>query len=128
DYSLRAVETGRLNMVTEYKDGKVKVTVDARDKDGRPMSDLTIVGGVPSPNSKPEDARKGELKFEQKNSGIYEAEFKADEAGSYFVNARAERKVKKLVNGKEVETKELDSVRAGVTIPYSPEFADMESN
>jgi hypothetical protein len=30
--------------------------------------------------------------------------------------------------GKEVEEDEVDSVRSGVTIPYSPEFADTETN
>ena len=32
-------------------------------------------------------------------------------------------------DGKESEVEEgVDSVRAGVTLPYSPEFADLESN
>ena len=67
--------------------------------------------------------------FEQTNSGIYVAEFKADEAGSYFISAQAARKVKKkLPNGKEVEEEEFDGIRSGVTVPYSPEFADMEAN
>ena len=44
-----------------------------------------------------QDQRKFELKFEQKNSGQYEAEFKADEAGSYFVAAQPTRIVKKKV-------------------------------
>jgi len=133
DWSLRAVETGRLVMHSEYRDGKVKVTIDARDENNRPITDLTLRGGVTSPNPNMQEQRKFELKFEQKNSGQYEAEFKADEAGSYFVAAQPTRTVKKKVieNGKEVEreVKEaLDSVRGGVTIPYSPEFADMESN
>ena len=133
DWSLRAVETGRLIMNTEYRDGKVKVVIDARDENNRPITDLTLRGGVTSPNPNMQDQRKFELKFEQKNSGQYEAEFKADEAGSYFVAAQPTRIVKKKVleNGKEVEkeVKEaFDSVRGGVTIPYSPEFADMESN
>src|SRR6516164_6899806 len=33
-----------------------------------------------------------------------------------------------MENGKEQVRQEIDSVRSGVTIPYSPEFADMESN
>jgi hypothetical protein len=36
--------------------------------------------------------------------------------------------VKSVKGGKEVTEKETDSVRSGVTIPYSPEFADLESN
>jgi hypothetical protein len=137
DYSLRAVESGKLVMNTEYKDGKVKVTIDARDKQNNPLTDLKLEGGVTSPSPQAGDKKKYDLKFEQKNSGVYEAEFKADDAGSYFISAQPVRVVKtkkKVVeNGKvvekEIEVKEpFDSVRSGVTIPYSPEFADMESN
>ena len=128
DFALRPTETGKMVMTTEYNDGKVKVVIDARDSNNRPINDLLLQGGITSPSLKPDDARKLELRFEQKNSGLYEAEFKADEAGSYFVNAQAKRKVTELVNGKEVTREEVDSVRAGVTIPYSPEFSDLESN
>jgi uncharacterized membrane protein len=129
EWSLRPTETGRLAMTTEYNDGKVKVIIDARDTNNRALTDLNIVGGVSlaaqggvtaSP-IRPEDRRDRELHFEQKNSGLYEAEFKAEEAGSYFINAMAKRKGS---DGKE----EVDSIRSGVTVPYSPEFADVESN
>ena len=104
DWSLRAVETGRLIMTTEYRDGKVKVIVDARDENNHPLTDLTLQGGVTSPSPGGADDRKGkfgELKFEQKNSGVYEAEFKADEAGSYFVNAQARCTVKTKDEGRQ---------------------------
>jgi uncharacterized membrane protein len=131
EWSLRPTESGRLAMTTEYNDGKVRVIVDARDSNNRPMTELMLRGGVTTPGAPAGDARnKVELKFEQKNSGLYEAEFKADEAGSYFIDAQAVRK-KTIVNkdGKEVEVEEgTDSIRAGVTVPYSPEFADLESN
>src|SRR5262249_29201663 len=100
----------------------------ARDAKNRPVTDLMIRGGITAPGAKPDDAQKVQLKFEQENSGLYKATFKAEEAGSYFVNAQATRKVTETVNGKEVTRDEVDSVRAGVTIPYSPEFADNESN
>ncbi len=128
DYTLRPTETGRLQMTTEFNDGKVRVIVDARDANNRPMTDLNFQGSVTSPSPKADQAKKFQLKFEQKNSGLYEAEFKADEAGSYFINAQSNREVRTMKDGKEVVTKETDSVRNGVTIPYSPEFADLESN
>jgi uncharacterized membrane protein len=129
EWSLRPTETGRLVMTTEYNDGKVKVIVDARDTNNRPLTDLAIVGGVSlaaqggvtATPIRPEDRHDRELRFEQKNSGLYEAEFKAEEAGSYFINAQAKRQGK---DGKD----EVDSIRSGVTVPYSPEFADVESN
>lgn len=128
DWSLRPTETGRMVMNTEYHDGKVRVIIDARDGNNRPITDLVLQGGVTTPSPKADQARKHDLKFEQKNSGLYEVEFPADEAGSYFVNAIAKRQVKTKESGKEVIKEEVESVRAGVTIPYSPEFADLESN
>jgi hypothetical protein len=130
DWAQRPVESKRLTMTTEYRDGKVKVVVDARDDQNKPITDLTLRGGVTPPDAKGDDPRRLELKFEQKNSGTYEATFKADEAGSYFINAQATRRAKvKGKDGKEQEIEEgVDSVRSGVTIPYSPEFADLETN
>lgn len=125
DYALRPTETGQLTMTTEYQDGKVKVIVEARgERDGKkdqPLTDLLIEGGITTPSAKPDELRKVQPRFEQKRSGVYEAEFKAEEAGSYFINAVAKRV-------KDGKVSDVDSVRAGVTIPYSPEFADNESN
>ena len=67
------------------------------------------------------------LEFVQKNSGQYELEIKAEDAGSYFVTAQAVR-TKKVVgrDGKTYDDEEgVDSVRSGVTVPYSPEFAEL---
>jgi uncharacterized membrane protein len=127
-WALRGVETGKLSLASEYRDGKVRVTVSARDDKNRPLTDLRLQGLVTAPNQQPGETKPIDLKFEQKNSGEYEAEFKAEEAGSYFINAQARRTTKQMKNGKEVEVEETDSIRSGVTLPYSPEFADLESN
>jgi hypothetical protein len=126
-WALRGVETGKLSIASEYRDGKVRVTVSGRDDKNRPLTDLRLQGMVTAPNQ-PGGGKPIELKFEQKNSGEYEAEFKADEEGTFFINAVARRTVKQVKNGKEVEVEENDSIRSGVTLPYSPEFADLESN
>src|SRR5262249_3196507 len=54
-------------------------------------------------------------------SGVYEAEFPAEDVGAYFVNVVGEWKDK---DGNKM----VESVRGGVVIPYSPEFAELESN
>jgi hypothetical protein len=126
DWSLRPTESRRLNMTTEYRDGKVRVTVDARTDANKPDIHLRLRGGITPPAGKPGGGgAPRELRFVQKNSGLYEAEVKAEEAGSYFITAQATRTVK--VKGREVE-EGVDSVRSGVTLPYSPEFADLETN
>jgi uncharacterized membrane protein len=129
-WSLRPTESKNLVMTTEMRDGKVKVIVDARDENNKPIIDLNLRGKVTTPTGKAEAQGKIDLEFKQTNSGVYEAEFKADEAGSYFINAQATRKVKKKdKNGNEVEVDEaVDGVRAGMTVPYSPEYSDLETN
>lgn len=121
DWVLRAVETGKhLQIHTEHRDGKIRVTVEARDAEKRPLTDLKFKSAITSPSFKGPEGQRKDLRFEQKNSGVYEAEFGADEVGSYFINVLAEWEE----NGKKMS----DGIRAGVSIPYSPEFAEMESN
>src|SRR5262249_27252157 len=88
-WALRSVETGKMAMTTEYRDGVVKVTIDARDENKKPITNLTFKGGVTTPTPLANGGKPVELKFEQKNAGVYEATFKAEESGSYFVNALA---------------------------------------
>jgi Mg-chelatase subunit ChlD len=131
DWSLRPTESRRMNMTTEYRDGKIRIFVDARTDDNRPDVHLKLRGGITPPSGKgDEPAQPRELRFVQTNSGQYEAEVKAEEAGSYFLSAQAVRTKKiKGRDGREHEIEEgVDSVRAGVTLPYSPEFAELASN
>jgi hypothetical protein len=126
-WALRPVESGRLVMNTEVRDGKVRIVVEARGADGRPDTNLRLRAAISAPGAA---GQRRELRFAQKNAGQYEAEVKAEEAGSYFLTAQATRARKvKDADGRERLVEEgLDSVRAGVTLPYSPEFADLESN
>lgn len=122
EWALRSVESGRhLQMTTEYRDGKVKVIIEARDEENRPLTNVELEGGVTSPSLRPGDPRKPALRFEQRHAGIYEAEIRADEVGAYFIHVKAKWKDRK---GRDM----TDSIRGGATVPYSPEFAEMESN
>ena len=121
DWVLRPTETGKhLFLTTEHKDGKIRIIVEAQDADKAPLTDVQLKAGITSPAFKVKDDRKTELKFEQKNAGVFEADIPADEVGAHFIYIQAKWKQ----DGKEMS----DTVRAGVTIPYSPEFAEMESN
>jgi uncharacterized membrane protein len=125
-WSLRAVDKGKnLQMNTEWRDGKLRIVVVARDDDKKPMSDLDIVVRFTSPVPKAGDAARPDVKLEQKNVGVYEAEVRAEDVGSYFVTAMAYRP--KRVQG-QIEREPVGLIRTAVTVPYSPEFAEMESN
>jgi hypothetical protein len=170
-WAMRGLETDRLVLTTEYREGKVRVVVEARDENNRPLTDLKLEGKVSSPGGLVEGKAPIELKFEQRAGGYYEAEFKAEEAGSYIVNAQARQRAQAYTgryrNGLPMTTTEkdgqlqladgtlvrrgpdgrllyaddgtpvkieeevervVDSRRTGVTISYSPEFADLETN
>jgi uncharacterized membrane protein len=122
DWALRPTETGKyLRLSTEQRDGKIRLIVEGRDLDKTPLTAVEeFKAGITIPSLKGPEGRKLDLKFEQKGGGIYEADIPADEVGTYFINIRARWKK----NGQTL----TDSVRAGVTVPYSPEFAEMESN
>ncbi len=128
-WAMRSVESGKLSMMTEYREGKIKVTIDARDSNKKAMTNLRLEGAVTAPSPQTNGGKPIVLDFKQKNAGQYEAEFKADEAGSYFLNATARETVEETRDGKKVLTEKIvDGVRSGVTIPYSPEFTDLETN
>lgn len=121
-WSLRPTESGKyLRLNTELRDGKVRVIVEARNPDKTPITDVEdLRAGITVPSFRGPEGRKVGLKFEQKAAGLYEAEFPAEEVGTYFINIQARWR-----RGKE---RIADAVRAGVTVPYSPEYAEMESN
>jgi hypothetical protein len=116
-WAMRTAETGRLTVRPEYREGRVRVVVEAHDERDRPLTGITLRGKVtpprpPAPGEKPPAAE-----FVRTAAGRFEAEFPAEEAGSYFVYVQA------LQNGQII-----DGARAGVAVPYSPEFADLETN
>jgi uncharacterized membrane protein len=135
NWAMREAERGKLTMATEYRDGKVRVVLDARDEKDKSVIGLALKGRVTTP-FKPQPGEKvPSVEFKPTGAGQYVAEFDAQEAGAYFVNVQAETE-ELGPDGKPVidpATKlpkmvAFDAARAGVTVPYSPEFADLESN
>ena len=129
DWVLRPSDPGKhLFLTTRFEGGKIFLRLEASDAEKLPITDLDIKAGISSPSFKIKDGKKVDLKFEQKEtSGVYVAELPADEIGAYFLNIQAKWKKVEEINGKKVVTEMSDGVRAGVTIPYSPEFAEMSS-
>ena len=133
-WALRPTESRDFVLTAEPRDGKVRVTIDARDANNKPRIDLNLRGKVTTPSGKAEAEGRADLEFKQTNAGVYEAEVKADEMGAYFLNVQAWGAVKdkdgKVVPGKDgkpvVEAK--DGARAAVTAPPPPELREFESN
>ncbi len=122
-WAMRAAEKGKLTLMTDFKDGRVRIMVDARDDKDRPVGGLDLKGGI----SLPQPLKPGEkvpvITFKKKGAGLYEAEFPAEEAGSYFVTIQGYQ------GGPAGQPQNLfDYARTGVTVPYSQEFADLETN
>jgi uncharacterized membrane protein len=122
-WCLRASESGRLTMQTQYRDGRVRVTVSARDEKERPVNGLDLAGKIGLPRAPKPGEKQPVLEFKRKGPGQYEAEFAAEESGTYFVTVQG---YQLGAGGKPGAM--FDTARSGVTVPYSPEFADLESN
>ena len=117
-WSMREAERGKLHLTAEVRDGRLRVTADVRDEKDKPVGGLTLAGTVTQPRPLAQGEVPPKVEFKPKGAGTYEAELPADEAGSYFVTVQAKKPAGDI----------YDSARAGVTVPYSPEFADLESN
>jgi uncharacterized membrane protein len=139
-WSLRELDKGdKLHMTTEVKDGKVKISVNAWEKETDPKSglplmtpktDLNVVVRITSPNPQAGDATRADIKLEQKNVGVYEAEVPLEDVGSYLLTAFAYKpKRQKGPDGEvRIEREAFGITRAAVTVSYPRELADMDNN
>lgn len=134
NWAMREAERGKLTLITEYRDGRIRVTADVRDEKDKPIGGMSLEGRVTLPRPPGPGEKPPVVEFKPKGAGMYEAEFAAEEAGSYFLNVQAQRaqvgpdgKLMRDKNGNPV-MEVYDASRAGITVPYSPEFADLESN
>jgi uncharacterized membrane protein len=104
-----ADEQGKFTVSTDIQDGKVRVVVTALDKDDEFLNFLTFSSTVVGPDMKPLD-----LEIEQTAPGRYIGVFDAKKSGNYLlmVSPGAGRA----------------PLRVGVSIPYSAEFRERETN
>jgi uncharacterized membrane protein len=109
-WSMRPVnDTGKFSVATDVKDEKVRVVVTALDKDDAFLNFLNMSAVAVDPNL--DDF---ELQIDQVAPGRYVGEFDVDKAGSYFVNV--------------VPGPGYAPILAGVSVPYSSEYRDRETN
>ena len=102
-------DTGNFSVSTSLKDGKVRVVVDALDKEDNFLNFLNVSSSIVSPSMNSSD-----LQIRQTAPGRYVGEFSADESGSYLV----------VVTPGAGQA----PLRIGVNVPYSQEYRDRDTN
>jgi hypothetical protein len=109
-WSMRPLgDTGKFSVALDQRDGRVRATVTALDKNDEFLNFLNISGAALDPKLNPID-----VKIEQVGPGRYVTEFPATAAGSYFLTLNPGTGYTPLL--------------AGVNVPYSPEYRDRETN
>ncbi len=112
-WSMRPVDRGNLTLSVRREEGRIKVVIDALDKDNNFLNFLQVQGNVVSP-----DLKRSSVELVQTAPGKYEATFEAaDASGNYFVNLgyRGAGGVQGVVS-------------SGVSVPYSDEYRELRSN
>lgn len=106
-------KSGRSNFQTTVTVDQAvgKVVVDAVDTEGRFINFLKLEGRLIDP-----DMKSSKLVLEQTAPGRYEAEFQARKVGTYTANVV------------EKHGDEVSSQSCTVTIPYPPEYKDIQTN
>jgi uncharacterized membrane protein/Mg-chelatase subunit ChlD len=112
-WSMRPVDPGNLTLTVRRDQGRIKVVVDALDKDNQFLNFLQIRGNVVNP-----DLKGSAVELVQTAPGKYEATFEeAESSGNYFVNLgyRGAGGVQGVIS-------------SGVSVPYSDEYRELRSN
>ena len=110
---MRPVDRGNLTLSVRRDEGRIKVVVDALDKDNNFLNFLQIQGNVVDP-----DLKRSTIELSQTAPGRYEAAIEDAEAiGNYFVNLgyRGPDGVQGVIS-------------SGVSVPYSDEYRELRSN
>jgi uncharacterized membrane protein/Mg-chelatase subunit ChlD len=102
-------DTGNFSVATQIKDGKTQIIIDALDKNDEFLNFLDLSASVVGPSM---DAERIELR--QTSPGRYVGELSTEKDGSYFVS---------ILPGPGQAP-----LRTGISIPYSAEFRDRQTN
>jgi uncharacterized membrane protein/Mg-chelatase subunit ChlD len=112
-WSMRPADRGNLTLNVRREQGRIKVVVDALDKNNEFLNFLQIQGNVVNP-----DLKSAAVELVQVAPGRYEATIdNAEASGNYFVNLgyRGPEKVQGVIS-------------TGVSVPYSDEYRELRSN
>ena len=112
-WSMRPVDNRNLTLNVRREEGKIKVVVDALDKESQFLNFLQIQGSILSP-----DLKRTKVELVQTAPGRYEGVVEnAEASGNYFVNL-----------GFSGADNVKGVVSTGVSVPYSDEYRELRSN
>lgn len=110
-WSMKKTSNANFQTTVDIEHAVGHVVVDAVDQEGRFINFLKLEGRLITP-----DMKSVALRLEQTGPGRYEAEFSARKVGTYTVNVIEKR------------DKETYTQSCTVTIPYPPEYKDIQTN
>lgn len=112
-WSMRPVDRGNLTLSVRREEGRIKVVVDALDKENNFLNFLQVQGNVVSP-----DLKRSSIELVQTAPGKYEGVVEnAEASGNYFVNL-----------GYRGPDNMQGVISSGVSVPYSDEYRELRSN
>ena len=112
-WSMRPIDSRNLSLNVRREDGKIKVVVDALDKESQFLNFLQIQGSIINP-----DLTRSKVDLVQTAPGRYEGTVdNAEASGNYFVNL-----------GYSGPDNIKGVVSTGVSVPYSDEYRELKSN
>ncbi|MGA2796761.1 MAG: VWA domain-containing protein [Thermoguttaceae bacterium] len=101
--------SGKFTVATNCTDGRVRMVINALDKNDEFLNFLNMNGTAVGPDMQPVP-----MKIEQSAPGRYVGEFAAKDAGSYFV----------MISPGAGQS----PIRTGINVPYSDEFRELSPN
>jgi uncharacterized membrane protein/Mg-chelatase subunit ChlD len=112
-WAMRPAEHGNLSLSVRREEGRIRVVVDAMDKDNQFLNFLQIQGRVVGP-----DLKAAPIELVQTAPGRYESFIEnAEASGNYFVNL-----------GYRGPDKTQGVISTGISVPYSDEYRELRSN
>ncbi len=121
-WAMRPADTGgKFAVATEYREGKVRVVVNALDKEDRFLNLDELTGTALGPDLQPFPVR-----IEQVAPGRYVGEFAVDAPGNVYLTINTG--TEEVDNNGVKERRSRPPLISGVSVPYSSEFNDRITN
>lgn len=114
-WASRPSEAARFDVTTSVQGGRGRIRIDALDKNADAIHLMTLDGTLVDPSYSPRP-----IQLIQTGPGQYEAEFDAEQPGSYVLNLAY-----RIGQGTDAAA---GTLQTGLSVAFSPEFRELKSN